>query len=107
MEDIKEDYCSVKVKQLLEEKGFIVKYYYAQNDYRCPTHQLAMKWLREKGHNIVLGMLPRGDDSFVLWTYNVLSNKNSSIIWGNKQPKYNTYEEAAEAAIKYVLENLI
>ena len=69
---------------------------------------MAMKWLREvHDRNIIFDMLPEGDDCYVLWTFNVLANKNYKIMWGTKQPKHKTYEEAAEAAIKYCLENLI
>ena len=83
-----------------------------QNNYNnkvaAPTLQMAMKWLREMhDRNIIFNMIPEGNDCYVLWTFNILSNKNYKIIWGTKQPKYNTYEEACEAAIKYCLENLI
>lgn len=100
---ITEDYCSVKVTGLLEEKGFIVKYYYVQNEYRCPTHQMAMKWLRET-HRIDI-IIEISDPS-------VKDRKYYCMIWdGNNNSHildlFNSYEEAVEAAIKYCLENLI
>lgn len=70
--------------------------------------QMAMKWLREvHDKNIILDMVPLDEDCYVLWTYNVYCSKNYKIMWGPKQPKYNTYEEACEEAIKYCLEHLI
>ena len=93
--------CTYKV-------GDITREYDEKCCITMPTLQMAMKWLREvHNNNIVLDMIPEGDDCYVLWTFNILSNKNYKIMWGNKQPKYNTYEEACEAAIKYCLTNLI
>lgn len=79
-----------------------------KNKCSAPTLQLAMKWLR-KAHNqnIIFDMLPKGNNCYVLWTFNIISNKNYKIVWGPKQPKYKTYEEAAEEAIKYCIKNLI
>ena len=57
--------------------------------------------------NIILDMVSLDEDCYVLWTFNIYCDKNYKIIWGTKQPKYNTYEEAAENAIKYCLNNLI
>ena len=131
--NIQEDYVSFEVAKLLKEKGFneACEYCYAyfsdddirvfplnpshnaqilsKDRYPYITHQLAMKWLREKFNcNIVLDMCSdNNNDCYVLWTFNILQNKNYKIIWGEKQPKFNTYEEAVEAALKYCLENLI
>ena len=126
---IKEAYCSYEVSKLLKEKGFDWKCigYYVDDEpndikysflgetnsiweSRCcaaPTHQMAMAWLREKGHNIILTMLPKDNNCYVLWTFDICSNKNYKIIWGSKRFKYNSYEDAVEAALKYCLENLI
>lgn len=68
---ITEDYCSYEVAKLLKEKGFDeeTEDYYCKKDkslewasawtmalpdeyYPCPTMQMAMKWLREKGFYI-------------------------------------------------------
>lgn len=78
------------------------------DEYLRPTLQMAMKWLREVyNQNIILDMISLDEDCYVLWTFNVYCNKNYKIIWGTKQPKYDTYEEACGAAIKYCLTNLI
>lgn len=127
MTTITEDYVSFETAKLLKKKGFmdgaITKFFASGydskgnilsirdtelKDYPRPTLQMACKWLREvHNKNIILDMLPEDNDCYVLWTFNVLSNNNYKIMWGTKQPKYNTYEGACEAAIKYCLENLI
>ena len=130
---ITEDYISFETAKLLKEKGFdepLYSYYkdgiftitdllckyefdvdlcrWRYNEYVAPTLQMAMKWLREiHNKNIILDMVPLDEDCYVLWTFNVYCNKNYKIMWGTQQPKYNTYEEACEAAIKYCLTNLI
>lgn len=121
----KEDYISFETAKLLKEKGFAEPtcgFYWAGtlfistpsnhngsiNAVAAPSHGHAMKWLREvHDKNIILDMVSLNEDCYVLWTYNVYCSKNYKIIWGPKQPKYNTYEEACEEAIKYCLENLI
>lgn len=128
---ITEDYVSFKTAKLLKEKGFdecCYGYYYEPKhlshntfditnseleDDSCsaPTLQMAMKWLREK-HNInpVPYALSLG------WAFDIfdLSNRDItgckklySMDFPSKSETYSTYEEACEAAIKYVLENLI
>ena len=129
---ITEDYVSFETANLLKEKGFNEKTHrcynlctkehelsdiddialnnweLADDGVSAPTLQMTMKWLREvHSKNIILDMVPLDEDSYVLWTFNVYCNKNYKIMWGTKQPKYNTYEDAAEAAIKYYLINLI
>lgn len=84
------------------------------------THQMAMKWLREV-HNIEIAI-----------SYGIIFDRNTlkqvfKYFWSivkvnglclefpmntpgdvcNKEIEANSYEEAVEAAIKYVLENLI
>ena len=131
---IEEDYVSFEVAKLLKEKGFDEKCSYEWgvpdidggyilqkwsiyngeirnseliNDaYAAPTHQMAMKWLREI-HKINIDIKSRWKlNPYKLdYYYFVLHYKNvpsdSFII------KFDSYEEATEAAIKYTLENLI
>lgn len=126
---ITEDYVSFEIAKLLKEKGFYTPYCYSYyfpelksntpcisnrvipkdtDKYLAPTLQMALKYLREVHNmNIIFDMIPLNEDSYVLWTFNVYCNKNYKIVWGTKQPKYNTYEETAEAAIKYCLTTLI
>jgi hypothetical protein len=125
---IKEAYCSFEVSKLLKEKGFDVSCYGRYSvrskefhldttkpcnnggifQYSAPTHQMAMKWLREV-HNICIVIEPHA--------YDCINEKNSSYVYSlwqgdnyyeNPELKsYPSYEEVVEAAIKYCLENLI
>ena len=136
---IKEDYVSFEVSKLLKEKGFnepCRDFYRKENGkwlhrntyeynyfnlqmprwkdcYSCPTHQMAMKWLREV-HNLFIFPFPqRNTDSFWAEIYSIDKNKNEEDKWENLYcetidlKNYPTYEDAVEAALKYSLENLI
>ena len=128
--NVTEDYVSYEVAKLLKEKGFDWRcnsHYWSQDLdtlrysdypqnwncasddwYSCPTHQMAMKWLREE-HNIFIVIEP--------YMYDYINEKNSSYVtslwqgdnyYENITSKdYPTYEQAVEAALKYSLENLI
>ena len=73
--------------------------------------QMAMKWLREV-HNIIITIrLFNSAEYFYLgepnqFTVDIATTTMSSQK-GHIRTFYSTYEEAAEAAIKYCLENLI
>jgi hypothetical protein len=126
---IQEAYVSFEVAKLLKEKGFncpckvvyspkgIIKHYLKEEVYAhnlkghkklCPTHQMAMAWLREE-KNIFIVIEPHA--------YDYINEKNTSYVYSlwqgdnyyeNPELKsYSSYEEAVEAAIKYCLENLI
>ena len=110
MEVIKEDYCSFELSKLLKEKGFEQEgchKSYSMEGPVAPTHQMAMKWLREK-HDIIIVIEPH--------SYNHMEEKTSSYdfsIWygdNYEHPlttNYSTYEEAVEAAILYVLSEVL
>lgn len=127
---IKEAYVSFEVAKLLKEKGFNEKvdtYYlvhpsgfpefFDKKDefsspedvwLKCPTHQMAIAWLREE-KNICIVIEP--------YSYDYVNEKNltySFSLWEgdnyNENPRlkgYSSYDEAVEVALKYVLENLI
>ena len=127
---IKEAYCSKEVSILLKEKGFNEKcrggYHYEFDDndnpivmleewmaqpynndfvdegFLCsaPTHQLAMNWLREV-HSIYIDIDMLSGITY-WWSVYLLDKKQ-----GETTISYDTYEDAVEAALKYVLENLI
>lgn len=129
---IQEDYVSFEVAKLLKEKGFhepcIATYNLTTKDFAveeiyqdwttcwktyvsAPTHQMAMKWLREK-YNKHCDM---GYDLDLEWYFQIIGLKEI-VEYDYPEPKYyhaenetgfKTYEEAVEAALKYVLENLI
>lgn len=85
----------------------------------APSHAMAMKWLREV-HNIVIGVNVlnennKGNTDYSnpdRWWYFWEFTDTKGVYKEELQPdplsnEYSTYEEAAEAAIKYCLENLI
>lgn len=126
---ITEDYVSFEVAVLLKEKGFDEECYQkydgegylsfnhvgyinaekSNEDFSAlaPTHQMAMKWLRENYdlHIIVFpykrGTSAKGWCCQVFLTYNLLGYDKYT------NETCNSYEDAVEAALKYSLENLI
>lgn len=127
---IEEDYVSFEVAKLLKEKGFDVEcdYLYVngeilraqgfkcnwnkgesiftdyKNECSAPTLQMAMKWLR-KTYNYVINVnyidfLEFGE----VWSYTIIDKSTFAEYYKDTE---NSYELAAEVAIKYCLENLI
>ena len=81
-------------------------------EYAAPTHQMAMMWLREE-HNKYCDI---GYDIDLNWFFQIIELKELKEHFDYSELKYyyaensinfNTYEEAVEAALKYVLKNLI
>lgn len=127
---ITEEYCSFEVAKLLKEKGFdeyCLKNYWSTDkelhdwnwelsyhrnsdgnrntkDCAAPTHQMAMKWLREV-HNLYINIFVTWRDKIphYQWSIDNLITQDTSY----DTPCLEKYEEACEAAIKYCLENLI
>lgn len=120
----KEAYVTVEIAQLLKEQGFEWKcnrYYDGEeviftatpdnwNDdakmLSIPTHQMACAWLREEYHifiEIGTSIDLNGDYHF---GYAIL-DKECKYIWKGYTDFNFNYEDAVEAALKYVLENLI
>ena len=115
---IKEQYVSFEVAKLLKEKGFKEEthgnYYlggkfdgkfeesskvnwnkFFKTPIAAPTQQMAMRWLREV-HDIKIMIRPYVDGTY---SYEILNG-----FW---YVNFDSYEDAAEAAIKYCLENLV
>jgi hypothetical protein len=120
---ITEDYVSFEIAKLLKEKGFaenclmrynkvgdLVEEAYKFNwnfqtiDYSAPTLQMAMKWLLKK-YNIFICILFLEESNGFGYTIENIVKKE--YITTSKNDGYSTYEETAEEAIKYCLENLI
>ena len=127
---IQEAYVSFETAKLLKEKGFdentlMVYMSYGdlckcnrydsirnsnynditKNYFECtaPTHQMAMKWLRE---------IYRIDIVIKISDPSVNDRKYYCVIWDKNNDSYildlfDSYEDAVEEAIKYCLENLI
>ena len=128
---ITEDYVSFEVANLLKEKGFnepCYRWYDTKGDvcakfinpdipldyssreyYLCPSLSMAMKWLREVHKILIVIDAYHADhwegyiDSFEI---NIYSHA-STIIVPNEIAHHTDYTEAVEAALKYVLENLL
>jgi len=133
---INEDYVSFKIAQLLDEKGFdgeFHKHYWGyehgkefltegsfnpEYDYAAPTLQTVLKWLREIHHievAITYGIpFIDGKTVFRYFWYPVrvcgdhleypMDDPNTAEF---AEKMANTYEDACEKAIKWILENLI
>lgn len=121
---ITEDYVSFETAKLLKEKGFdeacravyeeeevlrantVCDYYNSEiSSYVCaPTHQMAMKWLREK--SVIIVIQPEyfnAESKCSAWGVDIWADDNYEKLQGD----FPSYEEAVEEAIKYCLENLI
>lgn len=96
-----EDFCSQELYKLLIDKGFEFDCYEPPFTQRLVTHQYAMKWLREKDIDIIIMPLFKLKEGRI-YCYEIHSD-NTDVRVG----RFETYEEAVEAALKYVLENLI
>ena len=135
MVTITEDYVSFETAKLLKEKGFnepCLKQYYnngelsnvsieakyntIDNQVSAPTLQMAMKWLREvHSATIIIDTNDRwlGEGNrFYWWRIYYKMGGRIEKKWYSDPSKptdilrYQTYEEACEAAIKYCLEDL-
>lgn len=127
---ITEDYVSFDIAKLLKEKGFdwdTYAYYEDENNPNIslraskainwnktefiskPTLQIAMKWLREVHKVLIVIDAYHADhwegyiDSFEISIY----SHASTMIVPNEIAHHTDYEDAVEAALKYVLGNLI
>lgn len=135
---INEDYCSFEVAKLLKEKGFdweCETSYYISNEgcenavsvgdftkvrpwrdalIAAPTHQMAIKWLREENgvYIYVEPFITISSEGYNLegykpWTTTFKRNWFNPLNEIGKAAYTQSYEEAIEAALKFSLENLI
>ena len=108
MATITEDYCSKEIYRLLIEKGFDGEIHttFDKEGYTQPsiTLQMTMKWLREV-HNTFISIIYENDGVFVVSLKVPL--KGVDCLIDDKHNCWFTYEEAAEAAIKFCLERII
>ena len=127
---ISENYVSFETAKLLKEKGFngpcraiysqkgVVRHYLKEEVYEhhlkghkklCPTLQMVMKWLREVHKiDIIVCLIDHNTVTMEQDYYFFKVYKDRRPLSKNFYPElYHTYEQTIEAAIKYVLENLI
>ena len=129
---ITEDYVSFEIAKILKEKGFDEKtrdFYRFENNiwihrntyehnyfnlgmpiwencYSCPTQQMVMKWLREE-HNLFIQItVDFSDGIYPMYDVYIVDLARCTFITVNGYDRY-LYIKAAEAGIKYCLENLI
>jgi hypothetical protein len=130
---ITEDYVSFEIAKLLKEKGFdcASEVWYSEytsqfvdkkyiniefdnhnkfnENYKficsAPTLQMARKWLR-KVHNINIDIVSIWNQKRFEYQVFVVTPENAKHCYIDDK-LYLGYEEAAEAGIKYCLENLI
>ncbi len=132
---MKEAYVSYKVAKLLKGKGFdweVHSFYEKDKDmgyscwsnnynthddlYSAPTQQTACRWLREeKGIHISADIYKDSSNdadgnvvdewTYWAWTFYWLPSGNIGDEEGYDQ--FDSYEDAVEAALEYVLKNLI
>ena len=119
---ITEDFVSFETAKLLKEKGFpqnTSHYYEGKNLWRhyhdevlpkteifaAPTHQMAMKWLREEHNRFIEICTDKAHNFKDIIFRPAIYNKELYCLW--ESDNFPTYENACEATIKYCLENLI
>lgn len=121
---VEEAYVSFETAKLLKKKGFmedvIVKFFASGydskgnildirdtelKDYPRPTHQMAMKWLRDVHRLYIEVYANKAHNSKDIIFCPQVWDKNFHSIW--RDGCFTTYEQACETAIKYCLENLI
>lgn len=122
MKRITEDYCSFEIAKLLKEKGFDIpckQAYFNSSlvDYTmygfcdgelldCPSQSLALKWLREV-HGIFIDIMTYTIGSKIQFRWvgydkgRLFSQEEGRTIY------FESYEQAIEASLLYVLKNLI
>lgn len=85
----------------------LVPSYISGEVYSCPTHQMAMAWLREVRDFSVEIFSIKGTSNVcpIFWKGNVVKLLTQDRVFNGEL--VGSYEEAVEAALKYTLENLI
>jgi hypothetical protein len=122
MEKTTEDYCSYEIAKLIKENGFEgevsafveednTKYDYTLSGFikaetlPCPTHQMAMKWLREKQGIIITVDYDEDEDckDNERYGFTIYQKYTRKVDLAT----FPTYENAVEAALKYCLTYMI
>lgn len=123
---IAEAYVSFEVAKLLDEKGFDepchLHYHYVKEFdryfqteekidisfkkfyYPCPTHQMALAWLRKEKRIFIRIIENSTGEVFRYEIYNHTPDNNGKCYISNTYS--DSYEEAVEEALKYYLKNL-
>lgn len=121
---VTEDYVSFEIAKLLKDKGFdepTIAIYYKDGTFEyfslnkwntkfitpisAPTLQMAMKWLR-RIYSVNIDIVSVWNQKRFEYQVFIVTPENAKHCYVDDK-LYLGYEEAVEAALKYVLENLI
>lgn len=117
-----EDFVSFEISRKLKEEGFVFRPYEFYSPYlNDTTAQIAVpapridqvkKWLRSKGYHVYAELCYKSTKTQGTETINnrwysfCVSNIRTCECYGDDR-EFETCEEAEEAAIKYVLDNVL
>lgn len=131
---VADEHCSQELCWLLRKKGFdsetdYVYYHYEEDGgwcfeklmpsdkfdggkmLRCPTHQMAMRWLRERhGMSVMVDCVGSKNYDPMVQCFDgrdYAVEGKVVLVDGKRRRGFPTYEEACEEAMKYCLKNLI
>ena len=84
-----------------KKKGYVI--------YPCPTQALAIRWLREKHNKYIDFITTDNGNKGLSWQYEIVEGTTPFKVYieASRKTEYPTYEECAEQAIKYCLENIL
>lgn len=87
--------------------NYPIPLYISGEVYSCPTHQMAMQWLRDE-HDIFITVFPDKIHNTIalFWNVYVVTEKEYKWIFAGGGVNM-TYEELIEEALLYVLKTLI
>lgn len=120
---VDEEFVPFDIAKLLKGKGFecVTQYKYRHDgsfcdsrderfqplcDYRRPTQQMAMAWLRKYyGYHVLVSF------DKLEWNFKIIDIERTNleydpVVMSDTCAGYGTYEEAANEGIRYCLENL-
>lgn len=125
---VTEDYCSVEIAKLLNEKNFPVWEYHKgaigifngiavsnitkelieEKMLSCIPHSVVMKWLRET-HNLHITIKPYITTEGIMFVFEIYNLEKDRFRFTllEKKAGFEKSEEAVNAAIKHCLINLI
>ena len=125
---IEEEYVTFETAKLLKKKGFdeycresystfcnsgsveisAISDWGKANQVKRPSQALAIRWLREK-HNKYIDFTTTDNGKGLSWQYEIVDGTTPFKVYieASRKTEEPTYEECAEQAIRYCLENVI
>lgn len=100
---IKEAYCSLKLAKMLKEKCFNDSYPKGDCTQYASTHQMALRWLRDKGYFISIAPILHDDSNRLKYA---IYKKSYDLEWYLIHSDFkDSYEDCVEDAIMFILNN--